>query len=108
MGQSATLGCTANVPVSTIELRDQSSTVLKIVVNKPELSYTIASVSSDLQGEQYTCTAVSEDSQVFAHTVEIQVMGRFLLLMVYAVANIICAPIVCLPNELDHLQVGDY
>ena len=50
-----------NVVVDSIELRNQSSSLLIInnVTNLTILQYTIALVMDDLQGEQFTCIAVS-------------------------------------------------
>ena len=50
-----------NVAVDTIELRNQSSSLLIInnVTNLTKLQYTIDLVMDDLQGEQFTCIAVS-------------------------------------------------
>ena len=50
-----------NIAVDSIELRNQSSSLLIInnVTNLTMLQYTIALVMDDLQGEQFTCIAVS-------------------------------------------------
>ena len=65
-----------NVAVDSIELRDQSSSLLIIenVTNLTMLQYTIALVMDDLQGEQLTCTAVVGDA-TYNETVIIQVQG---------------------------------
>ena len=50
-----------NIAVDSIELRNQSSSLLIInnVTNLTMLQYTIALVMDDLKGEQFTCIAVS-------------------------------------------------
>ena len=65
-----------NVVVDTIELRNQSSSLLTInnVTNLTMLQYTIDLVMDDLQGEQLTCTAVVGDA-TYNETVIIQVQG---------------------------------
>ena len=77
VGQSASLSCMTNIPVSTIEWRDQSSTVLESAADQTVLNYTIDPVSDDLYGVQYTCRAVADGSSVYTQTVEIRVMGEF-------------------------------
>ena len=64
-----------NVPVSSIEWRDQSSTVLANATDQTVLNYTIRPVTDDLQGRQLTCGAVA-GTTVYTETVTIQVTGR--------------------------------
>ena len=65
-----------NVAVDTIELRNQSSSLLIInnVTNLMELQYTINLVRDDLQGQEFTCIAVSGDTK-YNETVVIKVQG---------------------------------
>ena len=65
-----------NIAVDTIELLNQSSSLLFIsnVTNLTELQYTIDLVMDDLQGEQFTCIAVAGDTK-YNETVIIEVQG---------------------------------
>ena len=76
VGQSANISCMTNIAVDTIELRNQSSLLLFIsnVTNLTMLQYTIDLVMDDLQGEQFTCTAVVGDA-TYNETIIIQVQG---------------------------------
>ena len=64
----------ANVPVSSIEWRDQSSTVLASATDQTVVEYTIPLVRDDLQGLQLTCRAVA-GATTYTVTTEIQVAG---------------------------------
>ena len=75
VGESASLRCMTNIAVSTIEWRDQSSTVLESAADQTVLNYTIDPVSDDLYGVQYTCRAVAGGTE-YTQTVEIQVMSE--------------------------------
>ena len=75
VGESASLRCMTNIAVSTIEWRDQSSTVLESAADQTVLNYTIDPVSDDLHGVQYTCRAVVGGTE-YTETVEIQVMSE--------------------------------
>ena len=75
VGQSATISCMTNVPVSSIEWKYQSSSVLASVADQTVLNYTIPPVTDDLQGRQLTCRAVA-GTTVYTETVTIQVTGR--------------------------------
>ena len=74
VGQSATISCTTNVPVSSIEWRDQSSTVLASATDQRVVEYTIPLVRDDLQGLQLACRAMT-GATVYTVTIEIQVAG---------------------------------
>ena len=76
VGQSATINCMTNVAVDSIELRDQSSSLLIInnVTNLMELQYTINLVRDDLQGQQFTCIAVAGDTK-YIENIVIEVQG---------------------------------
>ena len=65
-----------NVAVDTIELRNQSSSLLIInnVTNLTMLQYTINLVRDDLQGQVFTCIAVSGNTK-YNETVVIEVQG---------------------------------
>ena len=76
VGQSATISCMTNVPVSSIEWIYQSSTVLASTTDQTVLNYNITPVSDSLQGRQWTCRAVAGNT-TYNETVEIQVTGRF-------------------------------
>ena len=75
VGQSATIRCMMNIPVTSIEWRDQSSDVLASTTDNMVLGYTISLVTDDLQGQQFTCVAVA-GTTTYIVTVEIQVEGR--------------------------------
>ena len=66
-----------HVPVSSIEWRDQSSTVLASATNQTVVKYTIPLVRDDLQGQQLTCRAVA--GTIYNETVELRVAGKYLL-----------------------------
>ena len=78
VGQTnATISCMTNVPVDSIEWRDQSSSVLNSIsnsVNLTMLEYTIPLVTDDLHGQQFTCIAMAGDT-TYTEAVEIQVEG---------------------------------
>ena len=79
VGKSATINCTTNIEVSSIEWRDQSSAVLSSTVSEGThsmLNYTIKPVSDDLQGQEYSCTAEAEDGTKYTESVQIQVVGK--------------------------------
>ena len=76
VGKSATISCMTNIPVFSIEWRDQSSTVLVNVTSETWLNYTISVVYDDMQALQYTCIAQAEDGTVYSQTVELEVMGQ--------------------------------
>ena len=65
-----------NVAVDTIELRNQSSSLLTMsnAADLMELQYTINLVRDDLQGQEFTCIAVSGDTK-YDETVVIEVQG---------------------------------
>ena len=65
-----------NVAVDTIELRNQSSSLLTMsnAADLMELQYTINIVRDDLQGQEFTCIAVSGDTK-YNETVVIEVQG---------------------------------
>ena len=50
IGQSATIKCITNIPVTSIEWRDQSSDVQNDTADQAVLKYTIPLVTDDLQG----------------------------------------------------------
>ena len=75
VGQSATITCSTNIQVSSIEWRDQSSAVLSSATDQTEVEYTIPLVRDDLQGLQYTCRAVAATT-IYTETVQIQVVGK--------------------------------
>ena len=77
--QNATISCMANIPVDSIEWRDQSSVLnTSSDMDLTELEYTIPLVRDDLQGDQFTCTAVAGDA-MYTETVVIQATGIFVL-----------------------------
>ena len=82
VGQSATITCSTNIEVSSIEWRDQSSSVLSSTISgrtHSMLDYTIHSVSDDLQGQEYSCTAVAADGTEYIETVWIEVVGKSII-----------------------------
>ena len=75
VGQSATISCMTNEPVSSIEWRYQSSTVLASIADQTVLNYVIPPVRDELQGQQLTCRAVA-GAAVYTETVTLRVTGR--------------------------------
>ena len=75
VGESATIQCMADIAVTSLEWRDNSSDVLINATNQTVLQYTIPLVTDDLQGQEYKCVAVAGCS---THTeiVEIHVQGN--------------------------------
>ena len=65
-----------NVVVDTIEWRDQSSSLLTMsnAADLMELEYTIDLVRDDLQGQEFTCIAVS-GATTYNETVTLKVQG---------------------------------
>ena len=76
VGQSATIRCMTNIPVTSIEWRDQSSDILASTTDNMVLEYTISLVTDGLEGQQFTCVAVA-GATTYTETVEIQVEGRW-------------------------------
>ena len=83
VGQSATISCMTNVPVSSIEWRDQSSTVLARTTDQTVVNYTIPLVRDVLQGWQLTCRAVA-GTTVYTEMVTIQVTGKYILCRIHS------------------------
>ena len=77
VGQPATITCSTNIEVSSIEWRDETSAVLSSATDQTVVEYTIPLVRDDLQGLQYTCRAVAGIT-TYTETVEIQVVGAFM------------------------------
>ena len=75
VGQSATITCMTNIPVTSIEWRDQSSAVLASTTNQTVLDYTISPVTDDLHGQQFTCEVVA-GATTYTEAVEIVVEGN--------------------------------
>ena len=66
-----------DIPVDSIQWRDQSSSVLNNISsarNLTMLKYTIPLVTDALHGQQFTCIAVTEGI-TYTEAVEIQVEG---------------------------------
>ena len=74
VGQTnVTISCMTNIPVDSIEWRDQSSSVLSSISSAEDLTmleYTIPLVTDDLNGQQFTCIAIAGDT-TYTETVEI-------------------------------------
>ena len=86
VGQSATITCSTNVEVSSIEWRDQSSAVLSSTISGGThlmLDYTIQPVSDDFQGHEYSCTAEAADGTMYTETVRIKVVGKSIIILYY-------------------------
>ena len=77
VGQSATITCSANIEVSSIEWMDETSAGLSSATDQTVVEYTIPLVRDDLQGLQYTCRAVA-GTTIYTETVEIEVVGEFM------------------------------
>ena len=69
---NVTISCMTNIPVDSIEWRDQSSSVLNNIGNLTMLEYTIPLVTADLHGQQFTCIAMAGD---VTYTETVQVTG---------------------------------
>ena len=81
VGQSATISCMTNIAVNSIEWRDESSQlIMSDATDLMELQYTIALVTDDLQGQQFTCIAVA-DTTTYNEIVTIQVQGITIIIM---------------------------
>ena len=64
-----------NIPVTSIEWRDQSSQLtMSTAVNLTVLEFMISVVTDDLQGQRFTCIAVAGDT-TYTQILEIQVQG---------------------------------
>ena len=64
VGQSAIISCMTNIPVNSIEWRNETSTLkTSTAANVTVLEYTIDPVKDDLQGHNLTCIAVAGDSE---------------------------------------------
>ena len=76
-----------NIPVDSIEWRDQSSSVLNNISsaeNLTMLKYTIPLVTDDLHGQRFTCKAVAGDT-TYTEAAEIQVEGTHTVCVVYVI-----------------------
>ena len=63
VGQSANIRCMTNIPVSSIELRNETSTLKSISGDSVTvLEYSIDLVKDNLQGQRLTCVAVGDDT----------------------------------------------
>ena len=84
IGQSATIKCITNIPVTSIEWRDQSSAVLNSTTNKAVLEYTIPLVTDDLHGWQVTCVVAVVGAALYTvnETVEINVEGEHIYIYI--------------------------
>ena len=76
VGESVTITCMVNIPVTSIEWMDGSLDILINATNQTVLEYIILLVTDDLQGQQFTCVAVA-GATTYTETVEIQVEGRW-------------------------------
>ena len=66
-----------NIAVDSIEWRDQSSVLnMSSAVSLTLLEYTIPLVRDDLQGQEFTCTAMAGDA-MYMESVEISVAGIY-------------------------------
>ena len=77
VGQPATITCTTNIAVSTIEWRNQSSDMLTSITDSMVLEYIIPLVTDDLHGQQFTCVAVA-GATTYTEMVKIEVVGKCL------------------------------
>ena len=83
--QSATLSCMTDLPVTSIEWRNQSSQLTTITsdddANLTVLEYTIPLVTLDLHGEAFTCVITAGDTTYFkAFYIQIEGTIPFVLL----------------------------
>ena len=75
VGQSANIRCMCNVPVSSIEWRNETSKLVEIsAANLTVLEYTIDPVKDDLHGHNLTCVAVA-GTTVYTETEVVDVEG---------------------------------
>ena len=75
--QSVTISCMTDLPVSSIEWRNQSSQLSVTTSDTPDLTvleYTIALVTLDLQEQNFTCIVMAGDA-TYMKTVYIEVQG---------------------------------
>lgn len=77
VGWFATINCTTNITVSSIEWTDQSLTVLESAMNQATLALNFPLVSDDLQEQEYICRVMTVEGTVYTEAVNIQVVGRF-------------------------------
>ena len=77
--QNVIISCVTNIPVDSIEWSNESSLLtMSSDMDLRVLEYTIPLVRDDLQGDQFTCTAVAGDA-MYTETVVIQATGIFVL-----------------------------
>ena len=77
VGESANIRCMTNIPVSSIEWKNEISTLASIsVANLTVLEYTIDPVKDDLQGEKLTCVAVA-GTTVYNESRTVDVQGTY-------------------------------
>ena len=87
VGQSATITCSTNIEVSSIEWRDQSTAVLSSTISGGShsmLDVYIHSVSDDLQRLKYSCIAEAADGTMYTETVRIEVVGKSIIILLHA------------------------
>ena len=95
VGQSATIRCMTDIPVPSIEWRDQSSDVLANTTNQRVLNYFISPVTDNLLRHQLTCVAIAGDT-VYSETVVILVESKYhyyYMYMVYYISLAIQPPL---------------
>ena len=76
VGKPATITCTTNEPVSSIEWINESNRLkITTTTNVTVLNYTISPVTDDMQGQMYVCKAVSINV-TDTDSVELSVEGK--------------------------------
>ena len=76
VGQSATITCMTDIPVTSLEWRDQSPAALASATDQRVLDYTISPVTDDLLGHQLTCVAIA-GATMYSETVEILIESKY-------------------------------
>ena len=76
VGQPANIRCMTNIPVSSIEWRNETSTLASIsAANLTVLEYTIDPVKDDLEGHSLTCVAVVAGDSEYTEMEVVDVQG---------------------------------
>ena len=76
IGVTIIIMCMTNIPVSSIEWKNGTSTLANIsAANLTVLEYTIDPVKDDLQGQELTCLAVADDGTVYTESQTVNVEG---------------------------------
>ena len=76
VGQSTIISCKTNIPVPSIEWRNETSTLAHISGDSlTVLEVTIDPVKDDLQGQELSCVAVAGDYTMYTESERVDVQG---------------------------------